>query len=94
MGLGLGRGTAEAGVENPATRHLCGGLYIDALHVTQIGIDEHRYPTVRWYRDADTGAWTRVEPWMTGYSQLSVVLWLVKRCCCARWALCSRIRFW
>jgi transposase len=38
---------------------------IDALHVTQLGIDEHRYRGVRWYRDVDTGAWTRVEPWMT-----------------------------
>lgn len=38
---------------------------IDALHVTQLGIDEHRYRRVRWYRDADTGAWRRVEPWMT-----------------------------
>ena len=36
---------------------------IDALHVT--GVDEHRYRTVRWYRNVDTGGWTRVEPWMT-----------------------------
>ena len=38
---------------------------IDALQVAQIGIDEHRYRKVRWYRDPDTGAWSRVEPWMT-----------------------------
>lgn len=37
---------------------------VDALHVTQLGIDEHRYRRVRWYRDPD-GAWRRVEPWMT-----------------------------
>ena len=29
-----------------------------------------------------------------GYSLLSVVPWLVKRCCRARWALRSRIRVW
>lgn len=38
---------------------------IDALHVTQLGIDEHRYRKVRWYRDPDSGVWRRVEPWMT-----------------------------
>ena len=38
---------------------------IDALHVTQLGVDEHRYRRVRWYRNVDTGGWTRVEPWMT-----------------------------
>ena len=38
---------------------------IDALHITQLGIDEHRYRRVRWYRNVDTGVWTRVEPWMT-----------------------------
>lgn len=38
---------------------------IDALHVTQLGVDEHRYRRVRWYRNVDTGSWTRVEPWMT-----------------------------
>ncbi|MDN5570918.1 MAG: transposase [Propionibacteriaceae bacterium] len=37
----------------------------DALHVTQLGVDEHRYRKVRWYRDPDTGGWSRVEPWMT-----------------------------
>lgn len=38
---------------------------VDALHVTQLGIDEHRYRRVRWYRNPDTHAWQRVEPWMT-----------------------------
>lgn len=38
---------------------------VDALHITWLGIDEHRYRRVRWYRDVDTGAWSRVEPWMT-----------------------------
>ncbi len=38
---------------------------VDTLQVTQLGIDEHHYRRVRWYRDADTGAWARAEPWMT-----------------------------
>ena len=38
---------------------------VDRLHVTQLGIDEHRYRRVRWFRDPDTSAWRRVEPWMT-----------------------------
>lgn len=38
---------------------------IDELHITQLGVDEHRYRRVRWYRNVDTGAWVRVEPWMT-----------------------------
>jgi transposase len=37
---------------------------VDTLHITQLGIDEHRYRKVCWYRDPD-GAWRRVEPWMT-----------------------------
>jgi hypothetical protein len=38
---------------------------VDRLHVTQLGIDEHRYRRVRWFRDPDQGGWRRVEPWMT-----------------------------
>ena len=38
---------------------------VDALHVKHLGIDEHRYRRVRWFRDPDTHAWRRVEPWMT-----------------------------
>lgn len=38
---------------------------VDVLYMTQLGVGEHRYRRVRWYRDPDTGAWTRVEPWMT-----------------------------
>jgi len=29
-----------------------------------LGIDEHRFRTVRWFRD-DAGGWRRIEPWMT-----------------------------
>ena len=38
---------------------------VDRLHVKQLGIDEHRYRRVRWFRGPDTSAWRRVEPWMT-----------------------------
>ena len=38
---------------------------VDELHVHRLGIDEHRYRRVRWFRDPDGGGWRRVEPWMT-----------------------------
>jgi transposase len=37
---------------------------IDELQVRRLGIDEHRYRRVRWFRD-DQGGWRRVEPWMS-----------------------------
>jgi transposase len=37
---------------------------VDNLHVCRLGIDEHRYRRVRWFRD-DQGGWRRVEPWMS-----------------------------
>src|SRR5512132_2457361 len=37
---------------------------VDDLHIRRLGIDEHRYRRVRWYRD-DGGGWRRVEPWMS-----------------------------
>jgi transposase len=37
---------------------------IDELHVRRLGIDEHRYRRVRWFRDENDG-WRRVEPWMS-----------------------------
>jgi transposase len=37
---------------------------VDDLHVRRLGVDEHRYRSVRWYRD-DRGGWRRVEPWMS-----------------------------
>ncbi|WP_245703278.1 ISL3 family transposase [Raineyella antarctica] len=40
---------------------------VDALQVKYLGIDEHRYRTVRWFKDPDTGAWARVEPWMSTF---------------------------
>jgi transposase len=37
---------------------------VDQLQVRRLGIDEHRYRRVRWFRD-DRGGWRRVEPWMS-----------------------------
>src|SRR5665647_2209610 len=37
---------------------------VDQLRVTRLGIDEHRYRSVRYYRD-EGGTWHRFEPWMT-----------------------------
>jgi transposase len=37
---------------------------VDELPVRRLGIDEHRYRRVRWFRD-ESGGWRRVEPWMT-----------------------------
>jgi transposase len=36
---------------------------INDLHVRRLGIDEHRYRRVRWFRDEH--GWRRVEPWMS-----------------------------
>jgi transposase len=36
---------------------------VDKLPVRRLGIDEHRYRRVRWFRE--DGAWRRVEPWMS-----------------------------
>lgn len=37
---------------------------VDDIHVRLLGVDEHRFRTVRFFRDTDTGAWKRVEPWV------------------------------
>lgn len=37
--------------------------------VTHLGIDEHRFRSVRWFKD-DGGAWRRIEPWMTTFVDL------------------------
>ncbi len=44
--------------------------------VRRLGIDEHRFRSVRWFRDPDNpagsaGRWRRVEPWMTCMVDLS-----------------------
>jgi transposase len=37
---------------------------VDDLQVRRLGIDEHRYRRVRWFRD-ECGGWRRAEPWMS-----------------------------
>ena len=37
---------------------------VDGRWVRRLGIDEHRYRRVRWFRD-EAGGWRRVEPWMS-----------------------------
>jgi transposase len=43
---------------------------VDRIPVRMLGIDEHRFRSVRFFRDADTGGWRRVEPWMTTFVNL------------------------
>jgi transposase len=38
--------------------------------VYSLGIDEHRFRTVRWYKD-ESDTWRRVEPWMTTFTNLA-----------------------
>lgn len=39
----------------------------DTVPVRELGIDEHRFARARFFRDADTGGWRRVEPWMSTF---------------------------
>jgi transposase len=39
----------------------------DAVPVRRLGIDEHRYRRVRYFRDVATCSWRRYEPWMTTF---------------------------
>ena len=39
----------------------------DTRPVRRLGVDEHRYRSVRWFRDGDDGSWRRYEPWMTTF---------------------------
>lgn len=43
---------------------------VDHRHVRRLGIDEHRFRTVRYLRDPDTDAVTRVEPWSIVFTDL------------------------
>lgn len=43
---------------------------VDDVTVRLLGIDEHRFRTVRFFRDPDTRSWKRVEPWMTTFVNL------------------------
>ena len=38
----------------------------DSVVVRRLGIDEHRYRSVRFFRDPATNAWRRYEPWLGG----------------------------
>ncbi|GEB66651.1 ISL3 family transposase [Sinomonas atrocyanea] len=38
---------------------------VDALAPKRLGIDEHRYRSVRFFRADESSPWVRVEPWMT-----------------------------
>ncbi len=38
---------------------------VDLLAPTRLGIDEHRYRSVRWLQDQQSKKWTRYEPWMS-----------------------------
>lgn len=38
---------------------------VDLLTPTRLGIDEHRYRSVRWFKNETTGKWARYEPWMS-----------------------------
>lgn len=42
---------------------------VDDAVVRRLGVDEHRYRSVRWFREQD-GAWRRFEPWMTTFVDL------------------------
>ncbi|MGO4250541.1 ISL3 family transposase [Paenarthrobacter sp. RAF54_2] len=38
---------------------------VDQLSPKMLGIDEHRFRSVRYFQDPESKAWTRFEPWMT-----------------------------
>ncbi|NKX55952.1 transposase [Arthrobacter mobilis] len=38
---------------------------VNKLRPKRLGIDEHRFRSVRFFKDAETNAWKRYEPWMT-----------------------------
>ena len=42
---------------------------VDEVTIRRLGIDEHRYRSVRWFRD-EQGSWQRFEPWMTTFVDL------------------------
>jgi transposase len=43
---------------------------VDTRHVRRLGIDEHRFRNVRYLRDPETQAVTRVEPWSIVFTDL------------------------
>lgn len=43
---------------------------VEDTHVTRLGVDEHRYRSVRFYRDSPDSPWQRSDPWMTTFVNL------------------------
>jgi transposase len=66
--------------------------------VARLGIDEHRFRRVRFFRDETTGGWRRVEPWMVSFVDLDTgaVLGLVdgRDSAAVRGWLLARPRWW
>ncbi|WP_315914420.1 ISL3 family transposase [Arthrobacter sp. lap29] len=67
---------------------------VDLLRPRMLGIDEHRFRSVRFFKNTETNAWQRIEPWMTtivdldtgqilgvvdGRDHTGVGEWLIKR---------------
>jgi hypothetical protein len=50
---------------------------VDKLSPRMLGIDEHRFRSVRYFQDPSTKAWTRFEPWMTTIVDTGQVLGVV-----------------
>ncbi|WP_285249471.1 ISL3 family transposase [Pseudarthrobacter sp. fls2-241-R2A-168] len=72
--IGSGRAAAEAAASSGVSWWLVQRALdtaaltlpdVDALTPRMLGIDEHRYRSVRFFRDPATNAWKRYEPWMT-----------------------------
>ena len=40
-------------------------LNVDLLRPRMLGIDEHRFRSVRFFKNTETNTWQRIEPWMT-----------------------------
>jgi transposase len=63
----VSRVAGEAGLSWPTVMRLLTSTIgltraVDTRHVKHLGVDEHRFRTVRYLRDPDTNAVTRVEP--------------------------------
>jgi transposase len=78
--IGAGRVVAEVAAAHGVTWwtvHSCVNaaaqllVEVDQRPVRRLGIDEHRYRSVRWLRDSATGSWRRFEPWMSTFVDLS-----------------------
>ena len=67
---------------------------VDLLRPRMLGIDEHRFRSVRFFKNTETNTWQRIEPWMTtivdldtsqilgvvdGRDHTGVGAWLIKR---------------